>query len=197
MDGVTSELKKGLRAALRLRRERAQAQAAPAAQTLRDRFLAEVSLPETGIVAGYWAQGGEIDPAPLMAALAAKGYKLALPCVAEAKAPLIFRSFQAEDPLLPGAWSIPEPPPTAPIVFPDILLVPLLGFDKRGHRLGQGAGYYDRTLTALRAQKPVLAIGLGFAIQQEPEIPVADHDAPLDLIVTEAGVIDPAVSNSF
>jgi len=68
--------------------------------------------------------------------------------------------------------------------------VPLIGFDRRGTRLGQGAGYYDRTLPLLRAARPITAIGVGYAVQELPAIPTGPYDAPLDAILTEAGLIE-------
>jgi 5-formyltetrahydrofolate cyclo-ligase len=75
-------------------------------------------------------------------------------------------------------------------VLPDILLVPLAVFDRRGHRIGYGAGYYDLTINALRAKKPVVAVGIAFAAQEAAEVPVTPRDARLDLVLTERDVID-------
>ena len=89
-----------------------------------------------------------------------------------------------------GVWGIRQPPPAAPEVFPDILIVPLLAFDRRGHRIGYGAGYYDMTLRQLRAQKSIVAIGLGFAVQEISAVPATPHDERLDLVLTERELID-------
>jgi 5-formyltetrahydrofolate cyclo-ligase len=83
---------------------------------------------------------------------------------------------------------ISEPAKTAPVVDPDVLLVPLLAFDKRGYRLGYGGGYYDCTLAALRQKREIIALGIGFACQEVADIPIASYDARLDKIVTETGV---------
>jgi 5-formyltetrahydrofolate cyclo-ligase len=80
--------------------------------------------------------------------------------------------------------------PNAPEVAPDILLVPLLAFDRRGHRIGYGAGYYDMTVAALRAEKAITAVGLAFAALEIPAVPATPRDAPLDLVLTERAVID-------
>jgi 5-formyltetrahydrofolate cyclo-ligase len=89
-----------------------------------------------------------------------------------------------------GQWGIREPKPDAPEVEPDILLVPLLAFDREGFRLGYGAGYYDMTIHRLRALKPVTAVGIAFAAQEVPKIPTTPRDECLDLVLTEREVID-------
>ncbi|WP_099903585.1 5-formyltetrahydrofolate cyclo-ligase, partial [Methylobacterium frigidaeris] len=95
------------------------------------------------------------------------------------------------DTLAAGGFGLSEPGPDAPVVDPRVLLVPLAAFDRRGHRIGYGKGYYDRALARLDAQGPVLAIGIAFSAQETPRVPDSPHDRPLDGIVTEAGLIDP------
>ena len=104
--------------------------------------------------------------------------------------PLIMRAWSFGAPLRSGVWGIREPPVEAPEVFPDILLVPLLAFDRTGHRIGYGAGYYDMTIAELRAKKPVVAIGIAFAAQEIAAVPTTPRDARLDLVLTERDVID-------
>ena len=89
-----------------------------------------------------------------------------------------------------GVWGIREPKPEAPEAFPDILIVPLLLFDRAGYRLGYGAGYYDMTIARLRTMKPVTAIGIAFAAQEIAEVPKTPRDARLDLVLTEREIID-------
>jgi 5-formyltetrahydrofolate cyclo-ligase len=132
----------------------------------------------------------EINPLPLLRALADAGARLALPVVAGQGKPLIMRAWAFGEPLAAGVWGIREPEPAAPEVAPDILIVPLLAFDRAGQRVGYGAGYYDRTIAVLRARQPVLAIGLAFAAQEIAAVPATPHDAPLDLVLTEREVID-------
>ncbi len=93
-------------------------------------------------------------------------------------------------PLKGGQWGIREPAPEAPEVAPDILIVPLAAFDRAGHRIGYGAGYYDMTINALRARKKVIAIGIAFAAQEISSVPATERDARLDLVLTEREVID-------
>jgi 5-formyltetrahydrofolate cyclo-ligase len=125
-----------------------------------------------------------------MRKLADAGARLALPVVAGRGRPLIMRVWSFGAALGSGVWGIREPTPEAPEVFPDILLVPLAAFDRRGQRIGYGAGYYDMTITRLRAMKPVVAIGLAFAAQEIERVPATALDAPLDLVLTEREVID-------
>jgi 5-formyltetrahydrofolate cyclo-ligase len=142
------------------------------------------------IVAGFFPMRSEINPMPLLRKLHAAGAGLALPVVAGRENPLIMRAWAFDAPLKSGVWGIREPMPEAGEVFPDILLVPLLAFDRRGHRIGYGAGYYDRTIQRLRAMKPIVAAGIAFAAQEIALVPATPRDAPLDLVLTEHEVIE-------
>jgi 5-formyltetrahydrofolate cyclo-ligase len=148
-----------------------------------------IEVPAGAIVSGYSPMKSEFNPVPLMRRLADAGASLALPVVAGRSKPLIMRAWSFGAPLAAGVWGIREPPPEAPEVDPDILLVPLAAFDRRGHRIGYGAGYYDLTIAGLRARKPVTAIGLAFAAQEIDAVPITPRDAHLDLVLTEREVI--------
>jgi 5-formyltetrahydrofolate cyclo-ligase len=156
--------------------------------------VAERGLPVTvapgTVVSGFWPIRSEISPLPLMRRIAEAGAGLALPVIAGRRQPLTMRAWSFGAPLVAGVWGIREPPAEAPEVFPDILIVPLLAFDGRGHRLGYGAGHYDRTMARLRATKPVIAVGIAFAVQQIDQVPVTPRDERLDLVLTEAGTMD-------
>jgi 5-formyltetrahydrofolate cyclo-ligase len=149
-----------------------------------------VAVTPGAIVSGFMPLKSEINPLPLMRKLADAGATLALPVVAGKGQPLIMRAWDFGTPLASGVWGIREPMPDAPAVDPDILIVPLLAFDRRGHRLGYGAGYYDMTITALRANKPIVAIGIGYAAQEVDIVPITPRDARLDLVLTEQETID-------
>ena len=182
-----------------LRRRRADAAAvngAAVAATVAERFLAAVPVQPGMVVSGYWPMADELDPRPLLRRLQAQGAVIVLPGVAPARGtPLIFRRWDDLDaPPPPGAFRIPSPPADAPILRPDMLLVPLVGFDSRGHRLGLGGGFYDATLDLLRRQardggRPVRAIGLAFAIQEVQRLPDGPMDERLDWIVTERAAV--------
>lgn len=164
------------------RRLRAAQSEPGAAAHLVTQFSAHVALKPTAVVAGYRAIQHEIDPAPLLAALDARGLTLALPAISADA--LVFRAWRPGLPLVPGAFGIEEPGASAVRLEPDVVLVPLLAFDRRGHRLGYGAGYYDRALAALRAGAGVRAVGLAFDFQGVEVLPSDGHDEPLDAVVT-------------
>jgi 5-formyltetrahydrofolate cyclo-ligase len=149
-----------------------------------------VEIARGTIVSGYSPIRNEIDPVPLMRALAALGARLALPAVTARGKSLAFRAWSAGDRLMLGSLGIPEPSPAATEVIPDIMLVPLAAFDRLGHRIGYGAGHYDYTLAHLRKVKPVSAVGLAFAAQEIEAVPARQHDVALDYVLTEAKVFD-------
>jgi 5-formyltetrahydrofolate cyclo-ligase len=142
------------------------------------------------VVAGYRPQGREMDPLPLMRRFAAAGASLALPAATGPQARLTFRAWSEGDPLAPDVFGILSPTAARPEVRPDIIIVPVMAFDRRGKRLGQGAGCFDRTLAWARGGEGVFAIGLAFAGQEVDLVPVAPHDQGLDAILTETGYIE-------
>ena len=142
------------------------------------------------IVSGFSPLKSEINPLPLLRTLADAGARLALPVVAGRGQPLIMRAYAFGQQLNSGVWGIREPKDDAPEVDPDILIVPLAAFDRRGNRIGYGAGYYDMTINRLRALKPVTAVGIAYAAQEVPDVPVTERDARLDLVLTEREAID-------
>ncbi len=143
---------------------------------------------EKNTVAGYWPIGEEIDIRPLMAWLEDKGVSLALPVLNGQNDPLSFRMYEQAMSLEASAYGTRQPPPTAPLMSPSFLLVPLLAFDREGNRLGYGGGYYDRTLALLRKENDIVALGVAYAAQECMNVPVAENDEPLDWIVTEQWV---------
>ena len=144
----------------------------------------------SGPVAGYIAQGAELDPAPLMAALAEAGISLALPAAVSREAPLVFRAWAPAAALAPDAFGIPAPLADQAQVSPTALIVPLLAFDRRGGRLGQGAGVYDRAIAALGADRRPFLLGYAYAGPEVEDLPLEPHDQRLDAILTEAGLIE-------
>lgn len=160
-----------------------------AANAVAARPLPVETRPST-VVSGYIPIRSEFDPQPLMRRFAEVGAQLALPCVIGRGQPLAMRAWRFGEPLVSCQWGLHEPVADAPEVLPDILLVPLAAFDRAGHRIGYGAGYYDMTIARLRALKPLTAIGIAFAMQEVPQVPADERDARLDLVLTESEVID-------
>ncbi len=151
-------------------------------------ILAEVLIPHAGrVLSGYMPMRTEIDPLP---AMAAHRGPVCVPVVPGKAVPLRFRAWSPDAVMEDGPFGARVPAGGAWLV-PEVLIVPLLAFDRRGYRLGYGGGYYDRTLEGLRECGPVTAIGFAFAAQEVPEVPIEPTDQRLDLIVTEAGVIVP------
>lgn len=184
------ELRQQARLARRLARERG---GAAAAQALREHLLplvlAEIASHSGAAAALYWPTGDEMDVRPLLESLVERDVPCALPRMLGRDKPLGFFAFRPGDPLVPGRHGIFEPGLAAPELRPGLLLMPLLAFDGRGHRLGYGAGYYDRTLMDLRSwMSPPLAIGVAYAAQEVDQVPTDDHDQPLDGVATELGL---------
>jgi 5-formyltetrahydrofolate cyclo-ligase len=166
----------------------------PAARAAFSRRLAEEGLRLAGlwrprIVSVFHPLRDEPDTLPLLTALAGEEFATALPVVLGRGLPLAFRLWRAGEPTRSGAMSIREPLEAAPAVDPDLLFVPLACFDRRGHRIGYGAGYYDRTLARLRAMKPVRAAGVAYGVCEVAAVPYETHDQSLDAIVTEQETI--------
>jgi 5-formyltetrahydrofolate cyclo-ligase len=141
------------------------------------------------VVSAFWPYKSELDTRPLLGKLAGDGWTTSLPIVVELNAPLIFRQWYPGEPIVPGMWDIPQPADTSPLVEPDVLLVPMLSFDRQGYRLGYGGGFYDRTLAVLRAKKSILAIGVAYAAQEIASVTHDRHDQPLDFVMTEKELI--------
>jgi len=140
---------------------------------------------EPGVLGFYWAVRGEYDPRPMVDALLAREWRAALPVVVGKDKPLEYRSWTPETVMERGALGIMVPREGAPVI-PDTVLVPLVGYDDARYRLGNGGGYFDRTLAEL---DPPLAIGVGFALCRLDTIHPQPHDRPMDVIVTENGVL--------
>lgn len=176
--------KTALRRGMRTRR-RALAEAAPDAGLQAVAQLPVSVLDGCRLIGGYRAQGSEIDPLLMLEALAGRGIGLALPAVTGPGEPLTFRAWRPGDGLAPDALGVPSPAASAPEVFPDLLITPLLAFDRAGGRLGQGGGHFDRTLARLDARGGVFALGLAYAGQEVDAVPAGEHDRRLDAILTE------------
>jgi 5-formyltetrahydrofolate cyclo-ligase len=189
-DAPTSPSKADLRAVALDARDALSAELRAAAAQAIARHGLPVEITPGTVLAGYSPIRSEIDPLPLMQALAARGARLALPAIASRGQSLRFRVWSANDRLVRGPLGILEPSPAAAEIIPDIVLVPLAAFDRSGHRIGYGAGHYDRTLAHLRKSRHSTAIGLAFAAQQVEAVPALQHDVPLDYVLTETQILD-------
>jgi 5-formyltetrahydrofolate cyclo-ligase len=146
--------------------------------------LREMAPPAGAVVSGFWPMGQELDIRPLLLVLHERGHPIVLPETPKRGNPLIFRLWH------PGAVMVPErfgtSRPDGAVTVPDFLLVPLLAFDRRGYRVGYGAGYYDRTLAGLPGRS---RLGVAYAAQELDEVPAGPYDERLDAVATERGVI--------
>ena len=182
------DLKKDLRRRAKAVRREAFAEGGPAAsETIARHGIGFAGRPPPAVVSGFLAIGDEIDLTPLLVRLEGEGYRLALPVMEGKGKPLVFRAWAPGEPLSETMWGIREPLPEADAVDPDIVLGPLLAFDKAGYRLGYGGGFYDRTLARLRALKPIVSIGIAFDAQRVDAVPHLDYDERLDWILTPSG----------
>jgi 5-formyltetrahydrofolate cyclo-ligase len=167
------------------------AEATPDAAQRAARRLPVSRFARFNTVAAYCAQGSEMDPGPILnAILDLGGAKACLPVAADKSEALIFRLWRPDEVLIPDSYGILSPPASSPEVFPNLVITPLLAFDRAGGRLGQGAGHYDRTLARLRKQRAVFVLGVAFAEQEIPRVPTAPHDERLDAIMTETEYIE-------
>jgi 5-formyltetrahydrofolate cyclo-ligase len=175
-----------LRAELRQRRKQFVAGLPASVRGLAFRVLPGpvlAQLPQTARIALYMPVGSEAPTAALAQLLAERGWPLCLPRLDEAAEPQMdFAVWAPDDPLIPGPGRIPQPPASAPAVAPDIILAPLLGFDRALNRLGQGGGHYDRAFARLPAAR---RIGLAWSAQMVDALPVEPWDMPLHMVVTE------------
>ena len=179
------DAKATLRREVLARRRAAHAgKGACAGRDLRARVIAEIQS-QGKIIAGYWPLGDEIDPRPTLIALGEAGGQIALPAVAGQGLVLIFRGWRNGDALESGPFGTAHPPSRAPLVEPDTLLLPLIAFDAKGNRLGYGAGYYDRTVAALRKRRKILVVGVAYDEQEVADVPVTAHDQRLDGMITD------------
>ncbi len=183
-------MKSRLRAeAISLRKEIWLKSGARAAQAVAGKGVALTqSLGLAGAIGGYHALPAELDPLPLLTALHTRGFGIALPCMRKGIA-LTFKEWTPGSILERRKFGVQEPAETQPTMHPSILFVPLVAFDRKGNRLGYGAGYYDACLRDMRARQSILAIGVAFDEQEFPEIPRETQDEPLDMILTPSRVI--------
>ena len=163
-------------------------QAMAAAEAIMNHVLDNLPLSSEIIVAGYWPIGSELDLRPTLTFLS-KTQQVCLPQVLDKEGALLFRQWTPQSSLSLGTWNVLEPQETEPLA-PNICLMPLLAFDRQGHRLGYGSGCYDRYLAQREsAGQKVLKVGIAYAEQEVPHIPMAPTDVSLDWIITPSEII--------
>lgn len=187
-DGLNE--KDQLRRALRARRRQFVADTPSCTLRLHAVVIARIALHAAGeakSVAAYLSDGREVDPLPALEFASALGLRTALPHVDKRGGAMRFLAWEPGQRLVDGPYGVPQPSLLAPEVEPEVILAPLVGFDRKGHRLGQGGGFYDR---AFEAHPDARRIGLAWSVQEVDAVPVDPWDQPLHSIVTERERID-------
>ncbi|WP_395714787.1 5-formyltetrahydrofolate cyclo-ligase [Reyranella sp.] len=180
------EEKRRLRGVMVARRaELSEERRRAAADRLCAAFFDEKPFALPAVVTAFWSINEEIDVRPLMHALVEAGCRLALPVVQGKRQPLVFRAWSPGDELEAGVFGTFHPFGHREVLEPDALLVPLLACDGEGWRLGYGGGFYDRTLTGLRARRRVTAVGVGYDEQVIEAVPHGPDDERLDWLLTD------------
>ncbi len=179
--------KSALRKAVLVRRAAIAAEAAElVTDAVAGRMMDLLHRWPVGAISVFRSFGDEIGTGPLLVRLDTAGYRIGLPIVIGKGKPLVFRQWRPGDAMASGPYGIEQPLETAPEIEPDIVIVPMAAFDVRGYRAGYGGGFYDRSLEALRAKQPILAIGLAYDEQEVEAVPRGPFDARLDHLVTPA-----------
>tara|TARA_B100000768_G_scaffold42998_1_gene41844 strand:+ start:552 stop:1130 length:579 start_codon:yes stop_codon:yes gene_type:complete len=186
----STEKKKGLQR-IQAKQQRAKAFALNprAGEQVCQQLLDSKKLKTNQIVAVYWPLGDELDPMPLLNKLHELGHQTLLPVMLGAGKPLLFRKWESNDSLKIAQFGTYEPFEDKPVLKPDVILAPLLAFDRHGYRLGYGGGFYDRTIENLRQTKSVSVFGVAYAAQEMNQVVRGPFDQPLDAVLTELEVI--------
>jgi 5-formyltetrahydrofolate cyclo-ligase len=171
------------------RRAKLKALGAELSLKLSRNFAALIPIPSGAVVSSYYAIGDEAVPGALESELRRRGHAIVLPRVAGRNLPLDFHLWEEGAQLHRGGFGLSEPSRDWPMLAPDVLIVPLLAFDRQGYRIGYGAGYYDRTIRGLRDRKDIIAAGFAFSIQEFEAVPHLEYDERLDWVVTETGAL--------
>ncbi|PIE06476.1 MAG: 5-formyltetrahydrofolate cyclo-ligase [Rhodobacterales bacterium] len=180
-----SDIKTAARKAALARRAAAHGRGLDAAA--QDHLLGLLEPFRGRVIAGFMPIHTEINPLPVMAAMAGSG-PVGVPVIEAKAAPLAFHRWRPGCAMEPGPYGAPVPV-SREVLVPEVVIVPLLGFDRAGGRLGYGGGFYDRTLEHLRTKGPCLAVGFAYAAQEAEDLPLEETDQPLDAVVSEAGVL--------
>lgn len=183
-----AQLKKQLRQQALARRDALDPQWRIEASLDMAQVARDIEIDPGMVVSGFWPMRSEVDVRPLMFALREQGARLCLPAILD-RTTIVFRELVRGAPLVDMGFGTAGPGEEAEVLDPALMLVPLAAFDARGHRIGYGAGYYDRAIDRLHGKglSPRL-IGIAFDCQQVEEVPNQDHDVELGEILTESGL---------
>ncbi|MGB0935386.1 MAG: 5-formyltetrahydrofolate cyclo-ligase [Alphaproteobacteria bacterium] len=154
-------------------------------ERISDHILADITLPPKSWVSGYWPIGSEADPRPAMYNLFADNHNLCLPYARKENAVMTFHHWVPGHDLIRDEVGTPSSGLDAPEIHPGVMIVPLLAFDEKGHRIGYGRGHYDRAIAEARSSRDIITIGVGYEAQKLEIIPAEETDQALDWIVTE------------
>ena len=156
-------------------------------KSIADNLTQNYSFSKSSIIAGYWPIRNEASPLSILSELYNSGFTICLPEVCSYSKILNFRKWCPYHPLQPGKFGTSQPWPDQPLLIPDVILTPLVGFDNKGRRLGYGGGYYDSTISNLKEKKDgaVIVMGIAREIQRVSEVPNTQNDERLDFIITE------------
>lgn len=158
-----------------------------AARLIASKIIMLPELDDVKRVSGFYPINNELDCLTILKALHAARFQISLPTITDRSSPLDFHEWDMREKLADGPFNTKQS--LGEMVTPEILIVPLLAFDLRGHRIGYGGGYYDRTLTALRKENAkLIAIGIGYDDQKLDRVPDEDYDQPVDMIITEKNI---------
>ena len=138
-------------------------------------------------IGGYFPVNYEVDDLEILKEFAKKNYQISLPVIKK-NFNMDFYEWSFDDPLKINQYGIPEPN-SKKLIYPDLILVPLVAFDNNLNRLGYGGGYYDRVIKKLSKKKEILKIGLAFSIQKINNVPVTRYDKKLDYIITDKYIL--------
>jgi 5-formyltetrahydrofolate cyclo-ligase len=188
MDTTPLELKRQLRAAALARRDALDPQWRIEMSLAIAETAGSLELPPDAVVSGFWPMRSEVDIRPAMFALREKGARLCIPAIMD-KTTIVFRELVRGAEMVPMGFGTFGPGPDADELEPDLMLVPLAAFDDRGHRIGYGAGYYDRAIARLQAKgRARRLIGIAFECQRVENVPEQPHDVQLGEILSEKGL---------
>jgi 5-formyltetrahydrofolate cyclo-ligase len=186
-----AEEKQALRKEMRaIRRDFHKASGERASFDLMELVSSSAALKNAEIISCFWPIQTEVNTVPLIHKLYKAGHQICLPIVVGNAQPLIFRQWTPETEMLEGAYKAMTPVESSPQLVPDLILSPLLAFDRNGYRLGYGGGFYDRSIEEIKTTKPLVTAGLAYSVQEVDNVPTEKTDQKLDFLITEKEILE-------